>query len=70
MMGALAAAWARGLPLHDALVLGAAAGAGNFLRHGLGTGRRAVVEELVRQVATRPLDASPAVATASADTAR
>lgn len=53
MMGAVAAGWARGLSLHEALVLGAAAGSGNFLRHGLGTGRRAVVEELAKHVATR-----------------
>ena len=50
MMGATAALWARGLPLRDALVTGAAAGAVNFLRHGLGTGRRATVEEFARQV--------------------
>lgn len=55
MMGAVAAGWARGLPLTEALVLGAAAGAVNFLRHGLGTGRRAVVEELAEQVKVRPL---------------
>ena len=40
MMGAVAAGWARGLPLREALVLGAAAGSANFLRHGLGTGSR------------------------------
>ena len=55
MMGAIAAAWARGLPLREALVLGAAAGSANFLRHGLGTGKRAVVEELVAQVVVRPV---------------
>jgi 1-phosphofructokinase len=55
MMGAVAAAWARGLSLQEALVLGAAAGSGNFLRHGLGTGKRAVVEELAKHVATRRL---------------
>lgn len=55
MMGAIAAAWARGLPLRDALVLGAAAGSANFLRHGLGTGRRKAVKELATQVAVRPL---------------
>lgn len=58
MTGAVAAAFARGLPLRDALVLGAAAGAGNFLRHGLGTGQRTVVEELARQVRVRPLKRS------------
>ena len=55
MMGALAAAWARGLSLRDALVLGAAAGSANFLRHGEGTGSRDVVEQLARHVTTRPL---------------
>ncbi len=55
MTGAVAAAWARGFPLRDALVLGAAAGAGNFLRHGLGTGQRAAVEELATRVRVRPL---------------
>lgn len=62
MMGAIAAAWARGLPLREALVLGAAAGSGNFLRHGLGTGRRTVVEELARHVAIRTLQAPPSAA--------
>lgn len=55
MTGAIAAAWARGLPLREALVLGAAAGSGNFLRHGLGSGKREVVEELVGRVVVRPL---------------
>lgn len=55
MTGAVAAAWARGHDLRDALVLGAAAGAGNFLRHGLGTGRRETVEELAARVTVRPL---------------
>jgi 1-phosphofructokinase len=55
MTGALAAAWASGLPLRDALVLGAAAGSANFLRQGLGTGSREVAERLARRVLTRPL---------------
>jgi 1-phosphofructokinase len=55
MTGAIAAALARGASLRDALVLGAAAGSGNFLRHGLGTGRRAVVEELAGVIEVRPL---------------
>jgi 1-phosphofructokinase len=53
MMGAIAAAWARGLPLQEALVLGAAAGSVNFLRRGLGTGRRATVEELAARIEVR-----------------
>jgi len=55
MVGAMAAAFARGFELEDALRLGAAAGATNFLRHGLGTGSRGVVEDLVRRVELRPL---------------
>jgi 1-phosphofructokinase len=54
MVGALAAAVARGLEVEDALRVAAAAGATNFLRHGLGTGSRAVVEDLVQRVELRP----------------
>jgi 1-phosphofructokinase len=56
MTGALAAGLARGLPLRDAMVLGAAAGSGNFLRHGLGTGKRETVQELARTVVVRPVN--------------
>jgi 1-phosphofructokinase len=56
MTGAVAAALARGLPLRDALVLGAAAGSTNYLRHGLGTGRRVVIEQLARHVKVRDWD--------------
>jgi 1-phosphofructokinase len=55
MMGALAAAWAEGRDWQAALRRGAAAGAANFLRHGLGTGSRSVVEELAQDVRLRPL---------------
>jgi 1-phosphofructokinase len=55
MMGGLAAAWADGCDWQTALRRGAAAGAANFLRHGLGTGSRAVVEELVNDVRLQPL---------------
>lgn len=54
MVGGVAAALAAGRPWDEALQLGAAAGAANFLRHGLGTGARAVVEELVARVELRP----------------
>jgi 1-phosphofructokinase len=57
MVGGLAAALAAGRPWDEALRLGAAAGAANFLRHGLGTGARAVVEELVGRVELRPYGA-------------
>jgi 1-phosphofructokinase len=50
MMGGIAAGLASGLALPDALVLGAAAGAANFLRHGLGTGSAEVVRDLARSV--------------------
>ena len=55
MMGAISAALALGRELPDALVLGAAAGAVNFLHHGLGTGSRREVEELRAEVALRRL---------------
>jgi 1-phosphofructokinase len=54
MMGALAAARAQGTAWHESLRIGAAAGAVNFLRRGLGTGRRADVEALVSHVELRP----------------
>jgi 1-phosphofructokinase len=53
MMGGVAAGLATGLSMPDALVLGAAAGAANFLRHGLGTGSAEVVRDLVRTVQLR-----------------
>ena len=46
MFGALAAGWARGDAWEELLRTGAAAGAGAFLRHGLGSVTRDVVEEL------------------------
>jgi 1-phosphofructokinase len=56
MMGALAAAWAGGADMDDAIALGAGAGAACFLRHGLGTAKRQVIEDLARRVELRPLD--------------
>ena len=53
MMGAIAATRAAGRPLQEALVIGAAAGAVNFLHHGLGTGTRREVEEMAGQVELR-----------------
>jgi 1-phosphofructokinase len=50
MMGALAAAIAAGADFERALVLGAAAGAATFLRHGLATGSREAIEELAGRV--------------------
>ncbi len=56
MMGALAATIAAERDWEDVLRLSAAAGATNFLRAGLGTGSRAVIEELAPRVQIRPLD--------------
>jgi 1-phosphofructokinase len=56
MVGALAAALARGLSLEESLRWGAAAGATNFLRHGLGTGSRDIVSDLLPLVELRALD--------------
>jgi 1-phosphofructokinase len=55
MMGALSATIAAGREWDDVLRLSAAAGATNFLRHGLGTGARTVIEELALQVQLREL---------------
>lgn len=55
MMGAVAALLAEGEGLDRALALGAAAGAATFLRHGLATGTRHVIEELADGVSLREL---------------
>jgi 1-phosphofructokinase len=54
MMGAIAAQLAVGRSLQDAIVMGAGAGAANFLHAGLGTGERATVEELAGHVRIAP----------------
>jgi 1-phosphofructokinase len=54
MMGALVAAWAGGASFERALVLGAAAGAANFLRRGLGHASREVTEDLAEAVRLEP----------------
>ena len=55
MMGGLAACIASGLKWEETLRIGAAAGAANFLRHGLGSGSRPVIEDLARRVELRRL---------------
>lgn len=55
MMGALAATIAAQRDWEDVLRLSTAAGATNFLRAGLGTGSRAVIEELAPRVQLREL---------------
>ena len=44
---------AAGLEWEETLRTSAAAGAANFLRHGLGSGSRAVIEDLARKVELR-----------------
>ncbi len=55
MMGGLAACMATGVEWEEMLLTSAAAGAANFLRNGLGSADRAVVEDLARRVELRPL---------------
>jgi fructose-1-phosphate kinase PfkB-like protein len=62
MMGALAAAWARGEEFERAAALGAAAGAANFLRRGLGHASREVVDQLVEGVVLEEWTAAPTAA--------
>lgn len=56
MMGALSACMAAGRDWEETLRLGAAAGATNFLRSGLGTGARSVIDELAPRVGIKRLD--------------
>lgn len=55
MMGAIAACMAADCEWERTLRLGAAAGAANFLRQGLGNADHSVVEDLARRVELRPL---------------
>jgi 1-phosphofructokinase len=60
MMGGLVAAWARGESFERALVLGAAAGAANFLRRGVGHASREVVEQLAETITLEPWSSAQA----------
>jgi 1-phosphofructokinase len=55
MMGGLAACIAAGMEWEETLRVSAGAGAANFLRHGLGSGTRAVIDDLARRVELRAL---------------
>lgn len=55
MMGGLAACMAKGVEWEEMLRTSAAAGAANFLRSGLGSGTRQVIEDLARKVDLRLL---------------
>jgi 1-phosphofructokinase len=54
MMGALTACMAQGRDWEETLRIGAAAGAANFLRNGLGSADRGTVEKLAGRVELRP----------------
>jgi len=54
-VGAFCSVLARGGSVDDAAMLGAAAGAQNVTRHGLGTGEAATIERLRQLVVMRPL---------------
>jgi 1-phosphofructokinase len=56
MTAGIAVGLARGLDLPAAVGLGAAAGALNVTRHGLGTGRREEIESFAQRVTVRKLD--------------
>jgi len=58
MTAGIAVGIARGLDLPDAVRLGAAAGALNVARHGLGTGRRDQIESFAGRVDVQELDRS------------
>lgn len=59
MTAGIAVGLGRGLTLAEAVRLGAAAGALNVTRRGLGTGRREQIERFARRVVVRPADESP-----------
>lgn len=61
MVAGIAVSLARGEDLERALAFGAAAGAINATRHGLGTGGRSQVEQLAGHVTLRPLTAPASV---------
>ncbi len=50
MLGGIVAAWSAGASFEKSLLTGAAAGAANFLRHGIGDASREVIKELAQRV--------------------
>jgi fructose-1-phosphate kinase PfkB-like protein len=56
----IAAGLARGADMEDALRLGAAAGALNVTRRGLGTGSRHDIENMARLIQVHPLESGAA----------
>jgi len=58
LTAAVTAALLRGEPLHDAVTLGAAAGALNVTRHGLGTGDEGAIAQLRKRVRSRAIEST------------
>lgn len=56
MLGAIAAKWSTDASFERSLLTGAAAGAANFLRHGIGGASRELIEELTERVALKPVE--------------
>jgi 1-phosphofructokinase len=57
MLGGIAAAWSAGASFEQSLLTGAAAGAANFLRHGIGGASREVIDDLAQHVKLYPVEA-------------
>lgn len=57
MLGGIAAAWSAGASFEESLLTGAAAGAANFLRHGIGGASRELIEDLAKRVKLYPVGA-------------
>jgi 1-phosphofructokinase len=57
MLGGIVAAWSAGASFEQSLLTGAAAGAANFLRHGIGGASRELIEDLTQRVALEPVEA-------------
>lgn len=57
MLGGIVASWAGGSSFEQSMLTGAAAGAANFLRHGIGGASREVIEELTARVTLEPVGA-------------
>jgi 1-phosphofructokinase len=57
MLGGIVAAWSAGASFEASLLTGAAAGAANFLRHGIGSASRELIEDLAERVTLTPVEA-------------
>jgi 1-phosphofructokinase len=57
MLGGIVASWSAGASFEASLLTGAAAGAANFLRHGIGGASRELIEDLAQRVKLYPVGA-------------